>query len=195
MRDSVKIRVVKTGFTEVIQIDLHGTDRGEDPAFRQSQFTRPHGANLKASERLLGDVFCKARNTLPMNANPKPEPIPPVGPTPVTRIRNLGPAMARHLEQAGITSAEQVRALGPDATYQFVLTVGVKAHFIAYYALVMGLQGRPWNDLSPDEKTKLRKRFDGIVAAHKASSSRQMGDLPSDLAWALDEIGIKPATG
>ena len=82
-----------------------------------------------------------------------------------------------------------MRALGPDATYQFVLAVGVKAHFIAYYALVMGLQGRPWNDLSPDEKTDLRKRFDGIVAAHKASRSRHIGDLPNDLARALDEIG------
>ena len=46
-----------------------------------------------------------------------------------------------------------------------------------------------------DKAAQLRKRFDGIVAADRNSRSRQMGDLPHDLARALDEIGIKPATG
>ena len=73
MRDSVKIRVVRP-VSRRGGIDLHGTDVAKT---RLSSITVHKAAwgQFEASERLLGDVFCKARNTLPMNANPKPEPI------------------------------------------------------------------------------------------------------------------------
>ena len=65
---------------------------------------------------------------------------------PVTAIRNLGPAMARSFESVGITDAETLRALGADAAYARLLAAGDRPHFIAYSAIVLGLQGRPWTD-------------------------------------------------
>lgn len=85
--------------------------------------------------------------------------------TPLTSIRNLGPASAREFHNAGIADAETLRALGPDAAYAQLLRSGAKPHFIGYYALVMGLQGRPWNDFQGAEKAALRLRFDQIRAA------------------------------
>jgi DNA transformation protein and related proteins len=79
-----------------------------------------------------------------------------------TTIRNLGPAADISYGRAGISSADELRNLGADAAYGKMLAHGGKAHFIGYYALVMGLQGRPWNDCQAAEKTELRLRFDAI---------------------------------
>jgi len=82
--------------------------------------------------------------------------------TPVSSIRNLGPAMDAACASAGIPDAETLRDLGPDETYRRLLRSGTRPHFIGYYVLVMGLQGRPWNDCKGDEKKALRVRFDAI---------------------------------
>ncbi len=108
--------------------------------------------------------------------------------TPVSSIRNLGPAYEEACHRAGIHSAEALRELGADATYQRLLENGTKPHFIGYYVLVMGLQGRPWNDCKGKEKIALRKRFDAIKA--------QSFDVHrSGLETLLDQIGVikKPA--
>jgi DNA transformation protein len=105
--------------------------------------------------------------------------------TPISDVRNLGPASEAEYARAGITSAEDLHALGPDEAYRRVLESGARPHFIGYYALVMGLQGRPWNDCQGDEKAALRKRFDAI----KASLSPQQAGL-ADLETRLDEIGV-----
>lgn len=86
---------------------------------------------------------------------------------PVSSIRNLGPAMEQACARVGIHSAEELRALGPDKTYAKLLADGMRPHFIGYYVLVMGLQGRPWNDCKGKEKEALRKRFDALKAATK----------------------------
>ncbi|MFV1876832.1 TfoX/Sxy family protein [Nioella sp.] len=85
-------------------------------------------------------------------------------PTPLTDIRNIGPAMAEDLQRAGIPDAETLRRAGPDAAYAAMLRAGSRPHFIAYYVLHMGLQGRPWNDCQGEEKAALRRRFDQIKA-------------------------------
>lgn len=103
--------------------------------------------------------------------------------TPVSSIRNLGPAFEAACARAGIHSAEDLRALGADAAYERILKSGARPHFIGYYVLVMGLQGRPWNDCKGKEKAELRKRFDAIKArAHDKGRS--------DLEAALDAIGV-----
>ncbi|QBF31636.1 TfoX/Sxy family protein [Thalassococcus sp. S3] len=84
--------------------------------------------------------------------------------TPVSSIRNLGPAYEESCAKAGIHSAEELRDLGADAAYARMLETGMKPHFIGYYVLVMALQGRPWNDCKGAEKAALRKRFDAIKA-------------------------------
>ncbi|MGR3616648.1 MAG: TfoX/Sxy family DNA transformation protein [Paracoccaceae bacterium] len=81
---------------------------------------------------------------------------------PVSSIRNLGPAYEEACAVAGINSADELRDLGADAAYALLLKHGTKPHFIGYYVLIMGLQGRPWNDCKGDEKKALRVRFDRI---------------------------------
>lgn len=103
--------------------------------------------------------------------------------TPVSSIRNLGPAVEAACRRAGITSAEDLRALGADEAYARMIRSGVRPHFIGYYSMVMGLQGRPWNDCRGDEKTALRARFDEIKS--------RCGSMPlSELDKKLRDIGV-----
>ncbi len=103
---------------------------------------------------------------------------------PVSSIRNLGPAFEQACTRAGIHSAQELRDLGADAAYARLLQFGSRPHFIGYYVLVMGLQGRPWNDCKGEEKKALRKRFDAI----KASVSRAP---ESQLISDLDAVGVR----
>lgn len=105
--------------------------------------------------------------------------------TPISSIPNLGPATEAAFLRAGITSAEEIRALGADEAYLRWLQAGLQAHFIGYYALVMGLQGRPWNDCRGDEKATLRKRFDALK---KRAGSKDKGH--PGIEAALDQIGL-----
>jgi hypothetical protein len=93
-------------------------------------------------------------------------------PDPVSTIRNLGPKSDASFARAGIMDAATLRDLGADEAYKRLIASGSKPHFIGYYALVMGLQGRPWNDCQGDEKKALRKRFDALkVAASQMPAS------------------------
>lgn len=100
-------------------------------------------------------------------------------------IRNVGPAGDAFFGRAGITSADQLRALGADEAYFRAVQAGGKAHFIGYYVLVMGLQGRAWNDCRGPEKTALKKRFDAIKKRVK-----QGGTTQTALDSALRDIGV-----
>ncbi len=102
---------------------------------------------------------------------------------PVSTIRNLGPASDKMFARAGIHTADELRNLGPDAAYRQLLQSGSRPHFIGYYALVMGLQGRPWNDCQGQEKIDLRTRFDALK-----TGSHDKGR--SELEAALDIIGV-----
>jgi len=102
---------------------------------------------------------------------------------PVSSIRNLGPASEKQFARAGIHTAQQLRTLGADAAYRMLLQSGSRPHFIGYYVLVMGLQGRPWNDCKGGEKDALREIFDALKA-----SSHDKGR--SDLETALNIIGV-----
>ncbi len=105
-------------------------------------------------------------------------------PTPVSSIRNLGPATEAQFAKAGITSAEDLHALGAHDAYRKWLMAGLPAHFIGYYVLHMGLDGRPWNDCKGDEKKALRLLFDAIVAETKSHSI-------TELDKALDFLGVR----
>lgn len=105
---------------------------------------------------------------------------------PISSIRNLGPAMEDAFIKAGIPDADTLRAMDPDFAYSTLLQSGHAPHFIAYYAMIMGLQGRPWNDPSPQEKQQLRHRFDTIKANLKSKKKD-----PSDIERILDQIGVR----
>jgi len=103
--------------------------------------------------------------------------------TKISSIRNLGPAMESAFGRIGIDCAETLRALGTDVAYLRLLQAGERPHFIAYYVIEMGLQGRPWNDCKGAEKAALRARFDALV-----TSGHDKGR--SDLEAALDALGV-----
>ncbi len=103
--------------------------------------------------------------------------------TPISEIRNLGPASERSLIDAGIPDAEALRAIGAHEAYRRLLANGERPHFIGYYVLHMALQGRPWNDCKGAEKDALRAQFDSLKADRPSASQ-------SALERALDEIGV-----
>lgn len=109
-------------------------------------------------------------------------------PDALTSVRNIGPAMAEAFRKAGIRDADTLRTLGTDAAYRKLLESGHRPHFIAYYVIEMGLQGRPWNDCTGAEKAALRARFDRLKA--------DAWD-PADSAFeaAMDAIGIGRRAG
>lgn len=107
--------------------------------------------------------------------------------TPVSSIRNLGPASEESFARAGIHSAERVRELGADEAYLALMRTGTRPHFIGYYVLVMGLQGRPWNDCKGEEKKALRKKFDALKSQYESE-----GGIPG-IESILNEIGVRPA--
>jgi DNA transformation protein len=102
--------------------------------------------------------------------------------TPVSSLPNLGPATDAIYAKVGILSAETLRELGADGSYAKLLASGYRPHFIAYYALVMGLQGRKWTDCKGAEKAALREKFDALV---KASKPDEHG-----IEKLLDQIGV-----
>jgi len=104
--------------------------------------------------------------------------------TALTTIRNIGPAFAEALTAVGITTAEELRALGADAAYARMLENGSKPHFIGYYVLHMALQGRPWNDCKGEEKKALRTAFDALKA-------KSFDADRSEFERMLDQIGVR----
>ena len=104
-------------------------------------------------------------------------------PSPVSSIPNLGPASEEAFARAGITTAEEIRDLGADEAYRKLLDSGARPHFIGYYVLVMGLQGRPWNDCKGDEKKALRQRFDALCAGFNRSDTKRDADFETILSF------------
>ena len=54
--------------------------------------------------------------------------------------------MEAELNAAGIPTAEALRACGADEAYRRLLRSGARPHFIAFYLLLITLQGRAWID-------------------------------------------------
>ena len=92
--------------------------------------------------------------------------------SPVSSIRNLGPAFEKSCAQAGIHDAEHLRRLGPEAAYAKLLQSGMKPHFIGYY------------DCKGAEKTALRATFDALKAEHANPAS-------SEFERMMNVIGIR----
>ncbi|PRY26846.1 TfoX-like protein [Aliiruegeria haliotis] len=93
--------------------------------------------------------------------------------------------MEQACARAGIHSAEELRALGADETYFRLLRTGSKPHFIGYYVIEMGLQGRPWNDCKGKEKDALRARFDAIVARAAESGEGAIERILNEIGTGL----------
>ncbi|MDD8024699.1 MAG: TfoX/Sxy family DNA transformation protein [Paracoccaceae bacterium] len=122
--------------------------------------------------------------------------MPQTAPLPITTISGIGPATAEGFARAGIVDAQTLRTMGADAAYAAWIAAGNPPHFIGYYALVMTLQGRPWNDCRGAEKDALRVKFDALKARAGAMPADSQDAMPRNdkgrlrLEAALDEIGL-----
>jgi hypothetical protein len=108
---------------------------------------------------------------------------------PVSALRNLGPASDAAFARAGIGTAEELIALGPDAAYARLLASGARPHFAMYWALSFAIQDRPWTDLGGEEKAMLRARFEAV----KASAAPPTGGRAA-LEAQLDRFGVGQPT-
>ncbi len=104
-------------------------------------------------------------------------------PSAISTIPNLGPASEAAFAKAGIYSAEEIRELGADNAYLKLLEAGAQPHFIGYYVLHMGLQGRRWNDCKGEEKKALRVRFDALKASRVGTDAKARSELETALQF------------
>lgn len=76
---------------------------------------------------------------------------------PIENLRNLGPASAAWLREAGISTIAQLSNLGPVAAYRLVKQRQSKASQSLLWALAAGLLDVDWRELSEEEKEKLQR--------------------------------------
>lgn len=80
---------------------------------------------------------------------------------PIENLRNLGPASAAWLRDAGISTIAQLSKLGPVAVYRLVKRRQTRAGENLLWALAGGLLDVDWRQLSDEEKEKLRSELGG----------------------------------
>lgn len=76
---------------------------------------------------------------------------------PLAALRNLGPASASMLREAGITSPEALRDLGAVLAFKLVEHRHGGASINLLYALHGALLDRHWAELSLEERAALRR--------------------------------------
>ena len=81
---------------------------------------------------------------------------------PIDNLRNLGPASAAWLRDAGISTIAQLERLGPVLAYQLVKQKHSAASLNLLWALAAGLSNRDWRDLSEQEKAALGSQLDEV---------------------------------
>jgi len=74
---------------------------------------------------------------------------------PVENLRNLGPASAGWLRDAGIHTVEDLRRFGPALAYRMVIQKQPEASLNLLWAIAAGLQDRDWRELTGEEKEQL----------------------------------------
>ncbi len=81
---------------------------------------------------------------------------------PLSALRNLGPASARWLAEAGIHAESELRVLGAVAAYRRVKHMSPReVTRLMLYALEGALRDVPWNALPEDVKTRLKREAGG----------------------------------
>ena len=77
---------------------------------------------------------------------------------------NLGRKSAEMLADAGITTIDQLRDLGPLVAFLAVRQCGHQPSLNLLWAMAAGLQNRHWNELSEQEKRSLRNQLEDLTA-------------------------------
>lgn len=79
--------------------------------------------------------------------------------TPVTHIKNIGPASAKWLHDIGVFSKEDIEALGVIEVFRALRAQKPNISMNMLWALAAGMQGRDWRELTVKEKTLLCKHI------------------------------------
>ena len=77
---------------------------------------------------------------------------------PVQNLRNLGPASAAWLTEAGIPTIAELRRLGPALAYRLVKQHRPDASRNLLWAMAAGLADRDWRELADEEKAEFAGR-------------------------------------
>ena len=75
---------------------------------------------------------------------------------PVAMLRNLGPASAMMLAEAGIRTIGELRAIGAAKAYVRVRALRTRGASVnLLWSMAAGLDGRGWQEVSAEEKESL----------------------------------------
>ena len=84
----------------------------------------------------------------------------------IDSLPNLGPKTARMLEEVGISTVSDLRAIGAvDAWRRIKFAYPKRVTLVGLYAIEAALRGCPWTNLSDDVREDLRQ----AVQAERAS--------------------------
>lgn len=77
----------------------------------------------------------------------------------LTQLPNIGKVVAEKLIQVGITSPEELKALGTEQAFIRLLTVDDTACLSELQAIEGAIQGIRWHNLSKERKEELKEFF------------------------------------
>ena len=92
--------------------------------------------------------------------------------SPLSAALNLGPKSEAMLVAAGITSLEQLKALGSVAAYARVKATGANASLNLLWALEGALTGLPWQQVARDHRTSLLLALEEHAERARSAASR-----------------------
>lgn len=82
----------------------------------------------------------------------------------LTKLPNIGPALADKLHNAGITSYEELASLGSIAALLKVrASIDPQACYNMLYAIEGAIRGVRWHAIPRDEKQELKAKFDKAI--------------------------------
>jgi len=76
---------------------------------------------------------------------------------PIESLLNLGPKSGQWLREVGITTVAALETIGPVAAYRLVQERQPSVSLNLLWALVAGLKGQDWRELTEATKKQLRK--------------------------------------
>ena len=76
---------------------------------------------------------------------------------PIESLPNIGPELAASLRYAGVTSAEDLIALGAIAVWRRLVRAGILADIQSLYLLDGAATGVSWDEMSFERKQELRQ--------------------------------------
>jgi hypothetical protein len=80
-----------------------------------------------------------------------------IGDGSLERIKNFGPYMVKTLQSIGISSREDLLATDYKQIATALEAAGIRPHLNFFYSIEMGLQGRPWMAITPQEKRDIQR--------------------------------------